>query len=345
MVALGKSELSEVAEPTAVRGEVIIEPEAAGICGTDLHVLHEGVYLDLEKDLPVTMGHEVLGRVVELGPTPQAGWVSAYGGPEIAVGDRVVAEPLLNCGSCPQCLRGHPNLCRSWSHLGFLRNGVWAERVAVPAARLTRIAESVPAHHAVLAEPLACALHFLDRAAVRPGDSLTIVGGGPAGQMTLLAARAAGVGPIVVSDPIESRRELAVRHGAEFVVDPSSSDLVAVAREHTHGEGPDVVIEIAGTPPAVTDAVHLPRKGGTLVLAGICGAPSIPVDTNRVVVDEIDVRGAHATRWQMGAAVSLLEAGLAVGGIVSKTRPWEEAAAGMQDLATQPDLCKVVLTF
>ncbi len=333
----------DVPEPRCGPGEVLVAPEAAGICSTDLHVLHEGVIVDLEHGLPVTMGHEVIGRVVEVGPGPDT---SATDGMPLREGDRVVAEPLLNCGRCPQCAHGLPNLCTQWSHLGFRRDGVWAELAAVPAARLTRIADDVPAEHAVLAEPLACALHFLERARLRQGASVLVVGGGPAGQLTLLAARAAGAGRVLLSDPVEARRDLALTLGADGVLDPAADDVTARVAELTGGHGADVVIELAGTPAAVAQAVGLPRPGGTLVLAGICGVPPDAFDTNRVVTDEIDVLGAFATRWQMPAAVSVLQRrAIDVSPIVSKTRNWQEAELGMQDLAERPELCKVVLTF
>jgi threonine dehydrogenase-like Zn-dependent dehydrogenase len=347
MYGLNDSRLDEWAPaPKPGDGEVLIAPEAAGICGTDLHVLHEGVYIDIDRGLPVTMGHEVVGRVVSLGAEPAQGWTPPDGGEPLTEGDRVVAEPLINCGWCPQCLRGRPNLCRQWSHLGFRRDGVWAELVAIPARRLTRISDSVPREQAVLAEPLACALHFLARAQLSPGDSVAIIGGGPAGQLTLLAARAAGAGLIVVSDPVEPRRGLAMALGADAVLNPTLDDVSGQLRDLTGERGVDIVIEIAGTPPAVTQAIRLPRSGGTVVLAGICGAESIPLDTNRAVVDEIDIRGAYATRWQMDAAVRLLErADIDVSPIVSQIRPWTEADQGMRDLAERPELCKVVLAF
>lgn len=347
MYGLSEARLDNgVEEPKPQIGELLIAPEAAGICGTDLHVLHEGVYPGFDKGLPRTMGHEVVGRVVAVGPEPTGGWISVYGGAPLREGDRVVAEPLINCGSCPRCLRGLPNLCQQWSHLGFLRDGVWADLVTIPANRLTRINEEVPGELAVLAEPLACALHFVHRAQIEPGASVAVIGGGPAGQMTLLAARAAGAGMVVLSDPVESRRSLAESLGADAVLDPVSEDVAGRIRSLTGGQGADVVIEIAGTPPAVTQAVGLPRPGGVLVLAGICGEKFIPVDTNRVVVEEIDVRGAHATRWQMDAAVKLLERQVIdASPLVSLTRPWTEAGLGMQDLAERPELCKVVLTY
>lgn len=348
MHSLGNSSLDDVPEPEPAPGEVLVAPEAAGICGTDLHVLHEGVFIDdPETGLPMTMGHEVVGRVVGFGaPVPGAPPLT-HGGRALREGDRVVAEPLLNCGTCWHCLRGLPNLCTEWSHLGIRRDGVWAELVTIPARRVTRVPADLPSDHAVLAEPLACALHFLDRAEARPGQSLLILGGGPAGQLTLLAARAMGLGPIVLSDPSTERRRLAEELGADLAVDPTRDDVHEACVKVTGDPGGvDVVIELAGSPDAVSQAFSMPRPGGVLLLAGICGTPSIPVNTNRAVRDEITVRGAFATRWQMSPAIRLLASGaLNVGPVLSLKRPWTEAHEGMEDLRRRIDLCKVVLEF
>lgn len=340
MFGLNEGRLTDTPEPTLLPGDVLVEPEAAGVCGTDLHVFHEGVFVDFDNGLPVTMGHEVVGRVLGFGP----GVTEESSG--LHVGDRVVAEPVLNCGHCEMCLRGMPNLCIQWSHLGFLRDGVWADRVAIPSSRLTRISAEIPAIHAVLAEPLACALHFLARGDMQAGKHVLVLGGGPAGQLTALAARAAGAASVVLSDPQETRRTLAVAAGADAALDPTREDIAAVMADVTQGHGADLVVEIAGTPPAVNQAFTSPRRGGTLVLAGICGAKEISVDTNRIVNDEITVRGAFATRWQMGAAAELLgRQTVDVSRIVTETMQLEEALVAMDRMKSDPSICKIVLTF
>lgn len=346
MHGLSKSQLDDVSDPQMLPGDVLVAPEAAGVCGTDLHVLHEGVFIDFDNGLPVTMGHEVIGKVIDVPKLSVNSPLPADGLGPIRVGDRVVAEPVLNCGICSQCLRGFPNLCFQWSHLGFLRDGVWAEKAAIPISRLTRIPEHVDATHGVLAEPVACALHFLKRAEIAPGQHVVVIGGGPAGQLTMLCALAAGAASVILSDPIEARRKLASTMGATGVIDPTKADVNEYIQEVTKGAGADVVIEIAGVPAAVTQAITLPRKGGTLVLAGICGAKSTPIDTNRIVNDEITVRGAFATRWQMSAAVNLIASkSIDVSPIVSEVLDWKKAGEAMEMMATRNDLCKVVLTF
>jgi len=346
MHGLSKSQLDDVKVPQMLPGDVLVAPEAAGVCGTDLHVLHEGVFIDFDNGLPVTMGHEVIGRVVEVPSSGSESSLPADGLGPIRVGDRVVAEPVLNCGKCKQCIQGFPNLCFQWSHLGFLRDGVWAEQVAIPTSRLTRIPDHVEAVHGVLAEPVACALHFLKRGDFAPGQNVVVIGGGPAGQLTALSALSAGAASVILSDPLEVRRNLALSMGVSGVVDPTQEAVQDCIDEITRGAGADLVIEIAGVPSAVTQAVILPRKGGNLVLAGICGAKSTPIDTNRIVNDEITVRGAFATRWQMSAAVDLIASKkINVAPIVSEVLDWKLAGEAMKMMATRTDLCKVVLTF
>lgn len=336
MVAVGQAAVREIPEPVIQTGHVIIAPEAAGVCGTDLHGLYDSVYIDPEKDLPVTMGHEVVGII-----TAVADNVIGF-----EVGDRVVVEPVLNCGICNNCQCGKLNLCSDWTHLGFTVNGVWAERVAIPATRITKISKDVPAEIATLAEPLACSLHFLDLARLKIGQSLLIIGGGPSGQLALIAARAMGAGLIVVSDPNPERRELATLLGAHSTIDPLNEDVVKRVHESTEGNGIDVVLEIAGTESSISTAFHLAKPGGMVLLAGVCGQEEISVNTQHIVRSEVTVQGAFATRWKMPQAVQLLERNdLDFSPIIGLKLPWTEAGKALTETSRRTDICKVVLMF
>lgn len=336
MVALGSATVRETREPSIRPGHVIIAPEAAGVCGTDLHGLHEGVYIDLDEGLPVTMGHEVVGVIAEA-----ADDVSGY-----VVGDRVVVEPVLNCGACDNCRRGRLNLCSNWTHLGFDVHGVWAERVLVPAARITKISQDVPAEIATLAEPLACSLHFLSLARVELGQSLLILGGGPSGQLALVAALAIGAGPVVLSDPHPERRALALQLGASAVIDARGENVGERVDELTGGEGFDVIFEIAGSESSVAQAFELAKPGGMVLLGGVCGQKELSVNTQHIVRNEVTVQGAFASRWQMANAVKLLERDdLDFSPIVGLKLPWTEAGTALSETSRRKDICKVVLMF
>lgn len=336
MVALGSATIREVPEPSIQPGHVIIAPEAAGVCGTDLHGLHEGVYIDFDNGLPVTMGHEVVGVITE----------TASDVTNFEVGDRVVVEPVLNCRECANCVRGRINLCSNWTHLGFDVDGVWAERVLIPATRVTKIAKSVPAEIATLAEPLACSLHFLALARVELGQSILILGGGPSGQLALVAARAMGAAPIVLSDPHPERRSLALELGAADVIDARGEDVGARVDAITDGEGFDVIFEIAGSQSSVQQAFEYAKPGGMVLLGGVCGQEVLPINTQHIVRNEVTVQGAFASRWQMENAVKLLErTDLDFSPIVGLKVPWTEAGTALSETSQRKDICKVVLMF
>ncbi|MGO3147883.1 MAG: zinc-dependent alcohol dehydrogenase [Leucobacter sp.] len=336
MTAIGSAEIRDIEEPVLKPGHVIIHTEAAGVCGTDLHVLNDGVYVDPDSDLPVVMGHEAVGRV-----TAVAADVTKF-----SIGDRVVVEPVLNCGTCANCLRGEVNLCEQWTHLGFTVDGVWAERFTAPVGRLTRISADVPAEVAALAEPLACSLHFLSRGGLTVGQSVVILGGGPSGQLALIAARAMGAATVIVSDPHAERRDLALQLGADAVIDARRDDVLTRVRELTGGQGADLVLEIAGSESSISSAFLLARPGGVVVLGGVCGQEELLINTQYMVRNEVTVHGAFATRWQMDNAVRLLErTDIDFEPIVGLKLHWHEAGQGLIEMAGRRDICKVVLMF
>src|SRR5438132_9661473 len=160
--------LVEIERPEPGPGEVLLRPILSGVCGTDLHVLHGEGLGDLP--VPLTMGHEVCGEVVALGEGADApGPYPRSAGP-LQPGDRVVVEPVLPCGTCFFCRRAHPNVCPSMSHLGIWRDGNYADYVAVPSWRATRLPGTVDAVSGVPVEVTACALNCVDRAQLRPGE-------------------------------------------------------------------------------------------------------------------------------------------------------------------------------
>ncbi len=340
MQGIGEGSVQTVDDPVLGEDELLVEPVVSGLCATDVHVYFEGA---LVRDLPLTMGHETVGRVIE---ARRSGDWSPYAenAQTVQVGDLVCVEPLLPCNQCHACLRGRQNLCSNMSHLGIWRDGCWADYVTVPSLRAVPVHGSLSPSQAVFVEPLACALHFLDRAGIGPGRSALIVGAGPAGLLTLQAAKASGASPLIVSDPADPRRRLAQDLGADLVVDPTEQDLDENIDDATAGLGCDVIIEVAGAPAAVQQAITIARPGSCVVLAGICGETHTEIDTNAIVTKELTIVGALASRWHFDRAMKLVVSGAVdTGPLVSRSTAWTDVEAMLHVAHKDLSVVKILL--
>jgi threonine dehydrogenase-like Zn-dependent dehydrogenase len=337
MHGVGEATMDDVAEPELAPGDLLLEPVVCGVCATDVHVLYEGA---LVTDLPLTMGHEVIGRVVE---RRRGGDASPYrpGQRQPEVGDLVSVEPLFPCGSCAQCARGLPNLCNRSTHLGISADGCFADLVRVPAARSYPVPDGLDPTCATFVEPFACGLHFVDKARLGPGRTAVVLGGGPAGLLTLQAATLAGAA-VIVSEPYEPRRKLALSLGATAAVDPS--DLAAAIADGTAGRGADAIIEVTGSPDAVTQAVEVAAPGSTVVLTGVCGGPGPTIDTNAIVTRELTLSGAVASRWHFDRATAIIAAGrVATASMTSIVGSFTEVGSLLALARDDRDVCKILV--
>jgi (R,R)-butanediol dehydrogenase/meso-butanediol dehydrogenase/diacetyl reductase len=237
--------------PVPDAGQIRIRVEYAGICGSDLHMSGGS---GSEGD---TLGHEFVGIVDELGEG-----VSGF-----EPGERITAVPALSCGSCVWCLKGEPVHCDAARIIGAPSGGAFADFAIVQAVSAVRVPAGVDARTAALIEPLSVGLRIVETAGLRAGDDLVIIGAGPIGVAATIWARQHGVARIIVSDPVESRRQLALSLGATHVVDPTAVELkdevVAIL-----GRRPGVVIEAAGRPGMLEYTVDMIAPQGTFVLAG-----------------------------------------------------------------------------
>src|SRR3954453_20949112 len=211
--------ISGVDRPAPGPGQLLLAVEASGICGSDLHALE---FLGAG----MTPGHEFVGRVQEVGES-----VTGF-----KVGERVTALPVISCKRCKFCLSGDPIHCPEANYFGSGdQAGSFADFVVVDAQASVVVPESIPLDSAATIEPVSIGLNVIERAGLKPGDRLLVMGGGPIGLAVTLWARAMGVATIVVSDPVESRRNLALQMGATHAVDPLTQDLAEFFLAETGG--------------------------------------------------------------------------------------------------------------
>ena len=257
-----------VPEPVPVAGEARVRATVVGICGSDMHAA-SGHHPFI--DLPYRPGHEAVGVVEAVGPGVDESWV----------GRRVAIEPNLSCGHCTQCRSGRYNICRELQVFGCQTPGALADSFTIAEDRLVGLADDLDDRHAVLIEPLATPVHAVRRAAETVGDlrdrPVVVIGAGPIGLFSLLAARHVGA-RVIVADLLESKRARAERLGAAGTFDPAAPDAIAVARRLLGGPAA-VVIDCVARESSVTQAVDLVDKGGAIMIVGVAaGATPVPLD-------------------------------------------------------------------
>jgi len=283
-------------------GWVRVRVEACGICGTDMEEYRLGPVLVpvtphplTHRCAPLTLGHEAVGIVEAAGP-----------GVTLEVGTRVAIETNLSCGTCWWCLQGEIPLCPKLASLGLMGDGGLAEVILAPAAMCAAFATDVRPERAALAEPLSVVVRAIRKAGVEPGSTVGVIGAGTVGLLTVQVARLAGARSILVVEPIERRRELALALGADAAVAPE--DAAAAALELTGGRGLDITLEAGGNPAAAQAAVRLARKGGRTVLLGVFDAP-LGIDMMDLLLGEKHVLGSlsHVFSTDFVPAVQLID--------------------------------------
>jgi 2-desacetyl-2-hydroxyethyl bacteriochlorophyllide A dehydrogenase len=275
----GEVVVEERPVPTPGPGEVLVEVDHCGICGTDIHMLLEGW-----ADKPgLVAGHEFAGGIAALGEGV-TGW---------EIGETVVGGPSPRCGRCRRCLEGKPSQCENRS--GSIvdgHDGAFARYVLVQVASLLRLPPGLTPRQAALAEPLAVALHGITRSGASSGDSVMVIGAGPIGALSIAALVAMGIGPVAAVEPGEKRKQLARDLGATEVLDPSELDMFPMWEpERISERATHVVLECSGKKSAMEAGFHQLRRGGTLVLVG-AGMEPPSFDPNRFVLNELHVVGS-----------------------------------------------------
>jgi 2-desacetyl-2-hydroxyethyl bacteriochlorophyllide A dehydrogenase len=291
----------ELETPTAGSGEVVVRSHVAGVCRTDLEILHGGFTDPRWMRFPLVPGHEWSGTVAELGE----------GVTDFAVGDRVVCEGMIPCNRCRRCKEGATQLCLNYDQIGFTRGGGYGQYVRVPRDVIHRLPDDVSFATGALVEPAACVLRALERTRPRPGDTVGVIGIGTLGSLALKLALLHSPGALLAYGVRAEELELAERLGAGATIHVIDEDAVA-ATNRVLGGGLDVVIETAGSVDAIDLATQLVRPGGRVVLLGIAGeGKKLDIPADRIMLGDMDVIGScsYSTAAWSGV-VRLLEQGV-----------------------------------
>jgi L-iditol 2-dehydrogenase len=302
----GDLRLEERPTPSIGPDEALLRVLAAGICGTDLRILHggHGKYPPGTVRIP---GHEVAGEIVAVGERVQG----------LAVGQRLFVAPNMGCGRCRQCVSSNNNRCADYSAFGITMDGAFAEYMRVTAAAILQgdlmpIGKTTDPAAAALIEPFACVLRGQDAVDVHVGDVVLIIGAGPIGVMHTLLARLRGARRVIVSELLETRLTQAAVAGADRVVNAGTEDVTSVVLQESGGEGADVVIVAAPSHAAQESALQLAAIGGRINFFGGLpkDRPSIQFDSNLVHYKELYVTGTTACSTDdCRRAAALVDAG------------------------------------
>jgi threonine dehydrogenase-like Zn-dependent dehydrogenase len=311
-------EVHEFPRPRVGPDDALLKLELCGICGSDVEQ-YDGRFDAMGWTTgPTIPGHEPLGVIAEIGERAAARW-------GVEAGDRVAVEPLIPCGDCEACRAGHPTRCDGWGRVysyGLLGTGIapsllggYSEYMYLhPQTVLHRMSAALPAAVAVLFNPLAAGVRWaVTEPALRAGDTLVVLGAGQRGLSCVIAARAARAGTVIVTDLARSADKLdfALELGADAAVVADEEDVFARVMELTGGRGADVVVDV--TPVAtqpLLDAVAIARAGGTVIVAGVKGGPTTPLDTDVILRKSITLKGVFTVDAPAYVeAIRLLERG------------------------------------
>ena len=308
-------------------GEVLVRPEAVGLCGSDFHYflghLGDAVGTDL---YPRVQGHEFAGVLEAVGPGCPAG---------LRTGERVAVWPLTACGHCYPCRIGRRNVCSNISLVGIHRDGALQEHVRVPADQVFPVGDLGPAVSALI-EPVSIAVRAVVRARIEAGEKAVVLGAGPIGQAVACAAIDRGASVLLV-DRVTSRVERGRAVGADLLVLADDVDLVAAGREWSGDEGPEVVFEATGVPELVQTAVRLVSQAGRVVVVGL-STHDAPLRVGDLAFREIDVLGVSCCNGdEFAEAVSLVERRQdALSGLVTHDFSLDEAPVAIDDAIRHP---------
>ncbi|MCD6104036.1 MAG: alcohol dehydrogenase catalytic domain-containing protein [Thermotogaceae bacterium] len=349
--------VEDVQEPKIKKPtEVLIQVRACGICGSDVHmaqadeqgyILYPGL-----TGFPVTLGHEFSGTVVEAGPEA----INRRTNKRFEVGEPVTSEEMFWCGHCRPCADGFPNHCENLREIGFDIDGAFTRYVISDAKYLWSLRELEKNYDedklflaGSVVEPTSVAYNaVIERGGgIRPGDNVVILGGGPIGLGAVAVLKNAGAAKVILSEPSETRRNLAKQLGADIVIDPSKENFVEAVLESTNGMGAKLYLEATGLPQIVWKDIEetIWRARGinsTVVIVARADA-KIPLTGEVFQVRRARIVGSqgHSGHGTFPRVISLMASGMDMTKIISKTVSLDEIPNYIEKLQTEKDIVKI----
>jgi threonine 3-dehydrogenase len=326
--------LEEVPVPEVRDDDVLIRVLKTSICGTDLHIYNWDAWAEKTIPVPMTIGHEFVGVIHELGGHVK-GW---------SKGDLVTVEGHITCGHCRNCLAGRRHLCPNTLGVGVNRPGAWAEYVSIPQSNLWHADPSIPLDVLSCFDPLGNAVHTaLEFDLV--GEDVLITGAGPIGCMAVPICKMAGARHVVITDVNPYRLDLARRMGATMALDVRTEKIPDAMQKLGMKEGFDVALEMSGNPKAFADVLPNMFYGGKIALLGIMPA-SAAIDWNVVVFHSLTIKGIYGRKmyetWYK--MTSLIQSGLDILPVITHRFPYTEFKEGLE-LMKSGNSGKIVLNW
>ncbi len=326
--------LEEVETPSPGINDVLIRVQRTAICGTDLHIYNWDNWAAKNVPVPLVVGHEFVGEIVEVGANVN----------DFYPGQVVSGEGHVVCGRCRNCMAGRRHLCADTSGVGVDRAGAFAEYLVLPMSNVWEHRAGIDLDVAALFDPFGNAVHTALQYDLL-GEDVLITGAGPIGAMAAAICRHAGARHVVITDINEQRLELARQMGADRAVNVSNESLAQVQRELNMAEGFDVGLEMSGSPQAFNDLLNNMCHGGKVAILGIPAEDTL-IDWNRVIFNMLTLRGIYGremyeTWYKMSV---FIESGLDISPVITHRLGYQEYQTGFE-LMNSGQAGKVILNW
>jgi len=316
--------MTEVPEPPVGHNDVKIRIRKTAICGTDVHIYHWDEWAQRTIPVPMVVGHEYVGEIVEIGQE-----VTGF-----TIGDRVTGEGHITCGYCRNCRAGRRHLCRNTVGVGVNRPGSFAEYLVIPAFNAFKLSDEISDDLAAIFDPFGNAVHTALSFDLVAEDVL-ITGAGPIGIMAVAIARHCGARHVVITDVNDYRLELARRMGATVALNVNEGELDSVMRELGMTEGFDVGMEMSGVPSAFASLLDKMNHGGRVAVLGIPPA-DMSLDWTTIIFKGLMVKGIYGREmfetWYRMAG--LIHSGLDLSPVITHRFPIEEYQRGFEIMSS-----------